>query len=176
MKKLFIVFYLMFLSMDLLWAQPQQHRWMLPDQNIDFSVDPPAVHDSPGNTSGNFNTDVSNGVHGPNGELLFYINRGHVVNRLGQDLGPLTDGTTSLSAIDGEIVIVPVRNNPCLYHIIYTEMIPGPYATATCPIQNGVDRFTTYYATVDMSMNGQMGGFAANGVLVENCTSGTTSA
>jgi hypothetical protein len=60
---------------------PQQHRMMLPAQNIDFSVDPPVLYSSPGSTLGTGTSDVSNGAHGPDGKMLFYVNVQHANER-----------------------------------------------------------------------------------------------
>lgn len=140
---------------------------MLPTQNIDFTVDPPVMYNSPGSSLGSGTSDVSNGAHGVDGRPLFYVNKGHIINRFGQDIGALQYGTYAY--LDNEIMIVPVRNFACRYYVIYTFVENKTDPSLPCGVTTA-DKFKTYSALLDMSMNNGVGAILQNGVPIDECS------
>lgn len=153
----------------------QQKRWVLDNQRIDFTnpngqptIVPgglPATAGYPiGGTPG-----ALNGIHDPQGNLLFYIDPSYsVINKYGNQMPTTatTTGTLTGPLENAEICVIPVPGSTCKYYIVYLRY---DFPSGSCDAMSN-----TNYCTVDLSLNNNQGGLSSSTEL-ENClhTNGT---
>lgn len=132
--------------------QPQNNKWCLPPNLIDFSTGSPIVSSLPTNASipwgylGQSAAFCSNAIHDNTGELVFFIVDEHVYDKDGEVIEYFNTGGSGIPTGYSEISIIPDVVNCDKYHIFYyIDKVP-------------------YYALLDMNepsihANGKMGKF-----------------
>jgi hypothetical protein len=93
----------------------QQKRWVIRNQSIDFTVDPPIVVSGlPQFTGIGISDGPANGVHDAQGNLLFYVDSDKVIrNKFGSPIGAGQPSLGLTPSLGSELCIVPVPETNC---------------------------------------------------------------
>jgi hypothetical protein len=93
----------------------QQKRWILNNQSIDFTVDPPLVVSGLPQFPGiGISDGPANGVHDAQGNLLFYVDSDKVIrNKFGSPIGAGQPSLGLTPSLGSELCIVPVPETNC---------------------------------------------------------------
>jgi hypothetical protein len=148
-KKLQYILSVCLMTFSLL-AQAQQQVWYLNNQSVDFRSGLPLVTQGLPGSPGASIYESRNGVHDQNGDLLFYLDGAHIMNKQGNAIGNLL----SFGFPHAELAIVAVPGASCKYYVIYQHTSKF---TPPCPPFNG-NRYNLAYTIVDMSLNNGQGG------------------
>ncbi|MBK8613215.1 MAG: hypothetical protein IPN85_06925 [Flavobacteriales bacterium] len=151
-SRLTIVAGLLTLSLNIATAQKQDYVWYFgPDGlGLDFNgCSPSVVSDGyPDNYAWEGTTSICDGA---TGGLLFYTSGYRVYNSLRQPM--LNGDPVGLSNSLAQMVIAPWPGNPSKYFIFIPEVQAGVSWQPNHPAA-----FSLYYAVVDMSLDGGLGG------------------
>ena len=142
----------------------QQKRWVLNNQSIDFTVDPPVVISGLPQFSVSNEEGPANGIHDSQGNLLFYVDADkRVRNKYGNPIGQNTLGIISL--LGSEICVVPVPEANCRYYLIYTNELP-----IFCSPSSASNNIS-FYSEIDLTLNNNLADFISNkiNVQLEDC-------
>ena len=113
-KKLQYILSVCLMTFSLL-AQAQQQVWYLNNQSVDFRSGLPLVTQGLPGSPGASIYESRNGVHDQNGDLLFYLDGAHIMNKQGNAIGNLL----SFGFPHAELAIVAVPGASCKYYVIY---------------------------------------------------------
>jgi hypothetical protein len=117
MKKKFYLslFSLLFMGSILTAQNIQQKRWVIRNQSIDFTVDPPIVVSGLPQFPGiGISDGPANGVHDAQGNLLFYVDSDKVIrNKFGSPIGAGQPSLGLTPSLGSELCIVPVPETNC---------------------------------------------------------------